>query len=189
MKKVAIDIELIRDWYSTLVTYYVKFIDDWEGNIDGVKPSDLWQHFKFPKYIEKINDTDDNGEKYVDFVETSLEVDEKSPYEVNQTYFNDFLNKHVLEIFGGAINREKNIMTFLNGKSREFDITLFTNVKGKAKPATYFYLSKSGCEINKVIFVNEKKDIENHGPWDRVLYAEYSSTKNLKLKDMDFKNI
>ena len=52
-KKILIDIDLIRNWYSSLIITYIKQIDDWEGDLSEVNPHELWKYFKFPKYIEK----------------------------------------------------------------------------------------------------------------------------------------
>lgn len=190
MKKIGIDVDTIRDWYSSLISTYIKQIDDFEGDITEVEPKDLWEHFKFPKYVEIIKEVDDDGNKFEDgIVESTIEQDLEGEYEINQQYFNQFLLDNVLEIFGHAKERENNIISFLNEvqrNSKDLQFTLFTRTKGKAKPATLFFLSKYGCEIDNIMFLGD--DILSTDLFDHLLTKEYIKNIN-SIKELDFKNL
>lgn len=186
-QNVAIDIEVLRDWKNSLIGNYIKQIGDWEDDIVDVEISDLWKHFKFPQYVEILNEKDENGVQYEEFVESYMEEDMDAEYLPNEAYFNEFMLTNVLEIFGHAKEREANIIHYLNEQQKadnEFIITLFSTVKGKAKAATLFFLSKYGCEIDNIKFIKNNEDLIG---FDKIITK---SEMNGKLfKELDFRSI
>lgn len=173
-KKVLIDIDFVlRDWVQALTNNYISKVGDFEGEIADLDK--IWESFPFPQYIELEKPTDDP-----DITERTMAVDEKSEWKFNKGYFNKFVLDNVLEIFGHANEAVPNAVAHLNklqAENPDWEITLFSTSKGKAIPATYFFLSKSGCEIKNVKFINGWLDVDlEHQTgivqyWDAVVSA------------------
>jgi len=190
-KKIAIDIDLIRDWYPTLIKAYNTQIDDWTGDISDVEPHDLWKHFNFPQYKEITKEHDDQGLMYDGFVETVVVIDEDAEYIPNEELFNKFMFDNVLEIFGHAKETSTNVVNYLNEQNKNeennIDITLFSTAKGKAKSSTLFFLSKCGCEINRILFVKDTEELYSEY-WDASFVGKKSVVGG-DIKIIDFKNL
>lgn len=82
----------------------------------------------------------------------------------------DFLfNEHPMEIFGHASSTEYTGMNDLNDFYFDFrdkhEIILVSDEIGKSKPATLFFLSKFGCQLEKVKFYS---DTTKNSIWDEV---------------------
>ncbi len=174
-KKLLIDMDFVlRDWLNALENTYIKQIAELnDTNIENLET--IWEYFKFPQYVEMERETDDD-----EVVEKVLAIDEKSEWQVNRDYFNKFVLDNVLEIFGHAKETVPNAISTVNRlqqESPDFEITLLSNSKGKAIPATYFFLSKSGCEITNVKFIKTWDDV----PLDYYDHIITANTDALKL--------
>ena len=137
MKRVAIEIDgVLRDTFTKLEQIYQKFLIDELDLVD--------EDFKFE--IKKPFDTKDftnhfvfkNEEEFVTFV-----------YE-----------EFAMEIFGHSPSSE--LTTFIDLKDlqinhqNEIEWVLISEQIGKTKPATLFFVSKFGCDVDKVVFFNKK---------------------------------
>ena len=137
MKRVAIEIDgVLRDTFAKLEQIYQKFLIDELDLVD--------EDFKFE--IKKPFDTKDftnhfvfkNEEEFVTFV-----------YE-----------EFAMEIFGHSPSSE--LTTFIDLKDlqinhqNEIEWVLISEQIGKTKPATLFFVSKFGCDVDKVVFFNKK---------------------------------
>ena len=137
MKRVAIEIDgVLRDTFTKLEQIYQKFLIDELELVD--------EDFKFE--IKKPFDTKDftnhfvfkNEEEFVTFV-----------YE-----------EFAMEIFGHSPSSE--LTTFIDlkdlqiGLQNEIEWVLISEQIGKTKPATLFFVSKFGCDVDKVVFFNKK---------------------------------
>ena len=137
MKRVAIEIDgVLRDTFTKLEQIYQKFLIDELDLVD--------EDFKFE--IKKPFDTKDftnhfvfkNEEEFVTFV-----------YE-----------EFAMEIFGHSPSSE--LTTFIDlkdlqiGLQNEIEWVLISEQIGKTKPATLFFISKFGCDVDKVVFFNKK---------------------------------
>ena len=137
MKRVAIEIDgVLRDTFTKLEQVYQKFLIDELDLVD--------EDFKFE--IKKPFDTKDftnhfvfkNEEEFVTFV-----------YE-----------EFAMEIFGHSPSSE--LTTFIDLKDlqinhqNEIEWVLISEQIGKTKPATLFFISKFGCDVDKVVFFNKK---------------------------------
>ena len=137
MKRVAIEIDgVLRDTFAKLEQIYQKFLIDELELVD--------EDFKFE--IKKPFDTKDftnhfvfkNEEEFVTFV-----------YE-----------EFAMEIFGHSPSSE--LTTFIDLKDlqinhqNEIEWVLISEQIGKTKPATLFFISKFGCDVDKVVFFNKK---------------------------------
>jgi hypothetical protein len=64
--------------------------------------------------------------------------------------------EYCMEIFGHAPSAEMMTFNVLNELYKQFrdkhEFIIISDEIGKSKPATLFFLSKFGCEIEKVIF-------------------------------------
>ena len=137
MKRVAIEIDgVLRDTFAKLEQIYQKFLIDELELVD--------EDFKFE--IKKPFDTKDftnhfvfkNEEEFVTFV-----------YE-----------EFAMEIFGHSPSSELTTFSDLKdlqiGHQNEIEWVLISEQIGKTKPATLFFVSKFGCDVDKVVFFNKK---------------------------------
>ena len=74
-----------------------------------------------------------------------------------------------MEIFGHAPSTEYNSFIDLNefyvDHRDNHDIILISDEIGRSKPATLFFLSKFGCQIEKIIFYNQ---ITLNSVWNEI---------------------
>lgn len=142
--KIALDIDgVLRDTYTKIEQIYQKyFIDELELVDDDfhyeiIKPyntSEYSNHFKFK-----------TDEEYLSFMyeEFAMEIFGHSPSTEMSTFYD--LNELIVKY--------KDTVKF----------SLVSKQIGKTKPATLFFISKFGCEIEKIIFYNQltKNDLWN----------------------------
>ena len=151
-KQIWIEIDFIlRDWLNALVGVYTKQIDDFETEITDL--NNIWEYFKFPVYIEIEQPTADD----VDVFERIVVIDEGAEPEANKDYFYKFMNDNVLEVFAYAKESVKDAMLHINELQKnnlDCEIILYSTCKGKAIPATYYFLSATGCEIKNLKFLS-----------------------------------
>ena len=78
-----------------------------------------------------------------------------------------------MQIFGHAGSTElstfHDLQDFYLENRDTHEITIFSQEKGKTKPATLFFLSKFGCEIEKVLFYNQLTKNEIWDEFDILL--------------------
>jgi len=146
--KIGIDVNgVLRDTVLKIEQTYQKFLIEKTDGIDEedsfvyemnlpVNTNDLTNHFKFKS---------------------------------NEEFFSFTYEEFPMEIFGHAPSKEYNTFTdlqqiYLNYRD-DNDLLIVSNEIGKSKPATLFFLSKFGCQIEKVKFFS---DVTINSLWDEV---------------------
>jgi hypothetical protein len=128
--------EVIRDTLSQFVYTYEKYIEPTNIKEDEITSFDLLNHFKF----NSISDL--NNFMYIEAA---------------------------LEIFGHADQMKDGLMTHFNNflsdikDDEEHEIILTGKEADKSIPATFFFLSKTGCRVDKINFV-----MDSRLEWDGV---------------------
>lgn len=123
--------EVFRDFLSQLAYTYEKYVGVVDIKNNPVDTFDLINHFKFNS-IDELN-------KFL-YIEASLEV------------------------FGHADQLHDNIMKHFNlflsdiKDDEEHEIEIVSREVEKSIPATFFFLSKLGCQIDKLKFVKNNED-------------------------------
>jgi hypothetical protein len=175
--RIAIDIDgVLRDTFTKIEQIYQKyFIDELELVDDDFKyeiitpydTSEYSNHFKFK-----------TDEEYLSFMyeEFAMEIFGHSPSTEMSTFYdlNDLIVKY------------KDNVKFL----------LISKQISKTKPATLFFVSKFGCEIEKIVFYNQltKDDVWNEfdvlitanpdllSQKDNKTLIKYETSYNLKIE-------
>jgi len=110
-------------------------------------------------YIENIlnEERDFVYEKISDI--TSLKIQEHLKFKDNDEVYDFLYTEHCMEIFGHAPSTEYNTFNDLNefyvDHRDNHEILIISDEIGKSKPATLFFLSKFGCQIEKIHFYNQ----------------------------------
>ena len=137
MKRVAIEIDgVLRDTFAKLEQIYQKFLIDELELVD--------EDFKFE--IKKPFDTKDFTNHFV--------------FKNEEEFFTFVYEEFAMEIFGHSPSSE--LTTFIDlkdlqiGHQNEIEWVLISEQIGKTKPATLFFVSKFGCDVDKVVFFNKK---------------------------------
>jgi hypothetical protein len=137
MKRVAIEIDgVLRDTFAKLEQIYQKFLIDELELVD--------EDFKFE--IKKPFDTKDFTNHFV--------------FKNEEEFFTFVYEEFAMEIFGHSPSSE--LTTFIDlkdlqiGLQNEIEWVLISEQIGKTKPATLFFVSKFGCDVDKVVFFNKK---------------------------------
>lgn len=132
MAKIGISInEVLRDFISQIYYTYEKYIGELNIEETDVDNFNLIEFFKF----EDTNKL--NSFLYLE-----------SP----------------LEIFGHADLKSDGLMNHFNNflsdikDDEEHEIVLVSREIDKSIPSTYFFLSKTGCKIDKIIFVKQNEE-------------------------------
>jgi len=121
--------------------------------------------YTYEKYI--VPEIEEEGKKYSEVeIEdvTSLNLMDHFEFE-NINKLNTFLYKEApLEIFGHADLMSDGLMIHFNRflsdikDDEEHEIELVSREVDKSIPSTYFFLSKTGCLIDKIRFVKNNED-------------------------------
>jgi hypothetical protein len=137
MKRVAIEVDgVLRDTFAKLEQIYQKYLIDELELVD--------EDFKFE--IKKPFDTKDFTNNFV--------------FKTEEEYFTFVYEEFAMEIFGHSPSSE--LTTFIDlkdlqiGYQNEIEWVLISEQIGKTKPATLFFISKFGCDVDKVVFFNKK---------------------------------
>jgi FMN phosphatase YigB (HAD superfamily) len=161
--RLAIDIDgVLRDTFLKIEQLYQKyFIDELEIVDDEFvyeiktpyDTSDYQNHFMFK-----------NEEEYISFL-----------YE-----------EFAMQIFGHSPSSEMSTFQILNETYNKYkdkvDFVLISKQVGKTKPATLFFVSKFGCEIEKIVFYNNLNKDKIWDEFDVLLTANPDLLKEDKNK-------
>jgi len=126
-------------------------------------------------YIENIlnEERDFVYEKISDI--TSLKIQEHLKFKDNDEVYDFLYTEHCMEIFGHAPSTEYNTFNDLNefyvDHRDNHEILIISDEIGKSKPATLFFLSKFGCQIEKIHFYNQVTLPKIWGEFDILLTA------------------
>jgi hypothetical protein len=134
--KIAIEVNgVLRDTIKKIEQVYEKFY------IDNV----LNEQRDF--VYEKVSDI------------TSLKIQDHLKFKNEDEVYDFLYTEHCMEIFGHAPSIEYNTFNDLNDfyvdHRDKHDIVIISDEIGKSKPATLFFLSKFGCQIEKIYFYNQ----------------------------------
>ena len=87
---------------------------------------------------------------------TSLELDKHFSFQNKEEYYSFMYEEYCMELFGHSPSVELSTFHDLNEiyiqLRKRIDFLLISDEIGKSKPATLFFLSKFGCELEKVVF-------------------------------------
>jgi FMN phosphatase YigB (HAD superfamily) len=150
--KLAIDIDgVLRDTFLKIEQTYQKFFIDELELVD--------EDFKFE--IKTPYDTPDYQNHFM--------------FKNEEEYFSFLYEEFTMQIFGHAPSSEMSTFHVLSETYKKYkdkvDFMLISKQIGKTKPATLFFISKFGCEIDKVVFYNKLTENKIWDEFDVLLTA------------------
>jgi len=87
---------------------------------------------------------------------TTLDLQNHFAFQSEEEYYSFMYEEYCMELFGHAPSTEMTTFNDLNDiyvkNRRQWDFMVLSDEIGKSKPATLFFLSKFGCELEKVFF-------------------------------------
>ena len=87
---------------------------------------------------------------------TTLELQDHFSFQSNEEFYSFMYEEYCMELFGHAPSTEMTTFNDLNDiyveHRKEWDFMILSDEIKKSKPATLFFLSKFGCELEKIIF-------------------------------------
>ena len=87
---------------------------------------------------------------------TTLDLQNHFAFQSEEEYYSFMYEEYCMELFGHAPSTEMTTFNDLNDvyveNRRRWDFMILSDEIGKSKPATLFFLSKFGCELEKVFF-------------------------------------
>ena len=87
---------------------------------------------------------------------TSLDLKKHFSFQNEEEYYSFMYEEYCMELFGHSPSTEMSTFYDLNdvyyNLRKRFDFLLISDEIGKSKPATLFFLSKFGCELEKIMF-------------------------------------
>ena len=110
-------------------------------------------------YVENILNEKRDFEYEILSPITSLRLQDHLKFRDNDELYDFLYTEHCMEIFGHASSTEYSTFIDLNDfyvdMRNNHDILLISDEIGKSKPATLFFLSKFGCQIEKIVFYSQ----------------------------------
>lgn len=161
--RVAIEIEgVLRDTFTKLEQIYQKFFIDELELVDSDFQFEIVKPFNTPNYSNHFKFK--TKEEYLAFI------------------YEDF----AMQIFGHSPSTTMSTFQELNEIYRNhkdsFEFVLIGEQVGKTKPASLFFISKFGCEIDKIIFFNKKTEKKIWSNFDLLLASSPHLLKERKNK-------
>ena len=174
--RIAIDIDgVLRDTFLKIEQIYQKFFIDELELVDEDFKYEIIEPYDTPNYENHFKFK--NDEEFISFL-----------YE-----------EFAMQIFGHAPSSELSTFYTLSDLYQKYknkvDFLLVSKQVGKTKPATLFFVSKFGCEIDKVVFYNKLTEEKIWDEFDVLVTAnpdlliqdknktliKYKTTYNLSL--------
>ena len=150
--RIAIDVNgVLRDTIGKFKQLYEKHLID--SNLDD---------YQLPTY-----DVDESGSTELIEVSkpfkyeilspiTSLDLQKHFSFQNEEEYYSFMYEEYCMELFGHAPSTEMTSFIDLNEIYKDlrnrWDFSIISDEIGRSKPATLFFLSKFGCELEKVTF-------------------------------------
>lgn len=163
MKRVAIEVDgVLRDTFAKLEQIYQKYLIDELELVD--------EDFQFE--IKKPFDTKEFSNHFI--------------FKTEDEYFTFVFEEFAMEIFGHSPSTE--LTTFMDlkdlqiGYQNEVEWVLISEQIGKTKPATLFFISKFGCDVDKVVFFNKKTIDKIWGEFDIIVASSPNLLSNTTTK-------
>ena len=122
-------------------------------------------------YIDKTDGIDDEDpfEYKINLPVTSLELKNHFEFQSDEELFSFLYEEFAMEIFGHSQSSEYSSFNDLQEiyvKYRdENELLIVSDEIGKSKPATLFFLSKFGCQLEKVKFYS---NLTINSMWDEI---------------------
>lgn len=150
--RIAIDVNgVLRDTIGKFIQLYEKHLLDSEVLTPNVKTYDIDMSGNTELQI-----VPEPFEYKILSPVTTLNLQNHFSFQSEEEYFSFMYEEYCMEIFGHAPSVEMTTFNNLNElykKQREsHDFIIISDEIGKSKPATLFFLSKFGCEIEKIVF-------------------------------------
>lgn len=152
MIRLAIEVDgVLRDTFAKIESIYQKFFIDELELVD--------EDFQYK--ITEPFDTNDYRNHFA--------------FKTEEEYLSFLYEEFAMQIFGHAPSTS--MSTFQDLKEitynlrNEYEIVLISEQVGKTKPATLFFISKFGCETDKVVFFNKKNLDKIWDEFDIILAA------------------
>lgn len=123
--------EVLRDFIGHFIYTYEKYIDKTDVKPEDITTLDLTKYFDF-KSIDDLN-------RFM-YLEAPLEI-----------------FGHADQLYDGLIN-QFNLFLMNTTDDGEHQVELVSREVGKSIPATFFFLSKTGCKVENVRFVTKSID-------------------------------
>jgi FMN phosphatase YigB (HAD superfamily) len=161
--RLAIDIDgVLRDTFLKIEQLYQKYFIDELEIVDD----------EFVYEIKTPYDTDDYQNHFM--------------FKNDEEYISFLYQEFAMQIFGHAPSSEMSTFHILNETYNKYkdrvDFVLISKQVGKTKPATLFFFSKFGCEIDKVVFYNNLNKDKIWDEFDVLLTANPDLLKEDKNK-------
>jgi hypothetical protein len=142
---------VLRNTIEKLTQVYQK------NNIDGNQNEFSYQTYKLDMSGNTEEETQSESFKYeMNLPVTSLNLTEHFKFQNEEEYYSFLYEEHPMEIFGHSPSTEMTTFNDLNNiyfnLRNEHDLMIVSDEIGKSKPASLFFLSKFGCEIEKIKF-------------------------------------
>ena len=150
--RIAIDINgVLRDTIGKFKQLYEKHLIEENGS-DFILPTyklDISGNTEIEEAIQPFE------YKFLSPI-TSLELDKHFSFQNKEEYYSFMYEEYCMELFGHSPSVELSTFHDLNEiyhqLRKRVDFLLISDEIGKSKPATLFFLSKFGCELEKVVF-------------------------------------
>jgi len=98
---------------------------------------------------------------------TSLDLKQHFTFQSEEEYYSFMYEEYCMELFGHSPSKEMSTFNDLNevyvNLRNSLDFVIISDEIGKSKPATLFFLSKFGCELEKIVFYS---NITQNNIWD-----------------------
>ena len=153
--RIAIDVNgVLRDTIGKFKQLYEKHLIE--------TPQNEYQTFKFKKFDNVVYGEYEPEELPIPFEYkilspvTSLDLKQHFAFQNEEEYYSFMYEEYCMELFGHTPSTEMTTFIDLNdvyiNNRRQWDFMVLSDEIGKSKPATLFFLSKFGCELEKVFF-------------------------------------
>jgi hypothetical protein len=140
---------------------------------------------------------------------TTLDLQNHFAFQSEEEYYSFMYEEYCMELFGHAPSTEMTTFNDLNDiyvkNRRQWDFMVLSDEIGKSKPATLFFLSKFGCELEKVFFYSNftinsiwnefdvlltaNPNLLLHYPKDKII-IKFETNYNMDInKDFSIKSI
>lgn len=90
---------------------------------------------------------------------TSLDLENHFAFQSKEEFYSFMYEEYCMEIFGHAPSVEMTTFNDLNqiylNLRKRIDFLIISDEIGKSKPASLFFLSKFGCELEKILFYSK----------------------------------
>jgi hypothetical protein len=152
--KIGIEINgVLRNTIEKITQVYQK------NNIDGYQDFFTGKTFKLDlSGNTELEEVSEPFQYEMTLPVTTLNLMNHFKFQNEEEYYSFLYEEHPMEIFGHAPSTEMTTFIDLNKIYYKFrqnhDFVIISDEMGKSKPASLFFLSKFGCEFEKIKFYN-----------------------------------